>query len=133
MAAGSASTTSGTSRSTRDRGPKTFLAWLMDGNVREFAELPSGGDNSYPGFVEQTFGYQQPVGSIKHNLGGAFVETTLKSIVLFVIWIEVGPEYLDLSFPLVERVKHEALFVNIFFNDKRIASLRRQHLFEGCR
>ena len=32
-------------------GPKTFLGWLIGGKVHEFAELPSGGDNSYPGFV----------------------------------------------------------------------------------
>lgn len=41
-----------------DRGPKTALYWLdpaaptPDGLLREFAELPSGGDTSYPGFVE---------------------------------------------------------------------------------
>jgi len=33
-------------------GPKTSLYWLADGRLQEFAELPSGGDNSYPGFVE---------------------------------------------------------------------------------
>ncbi len=33
-------------------GPKTSLCWLVDDQLREFAELPSGGDNSYPGFVE---------------------------------------------------------------------------------
>lgn len=31
--------------------PKTSLYWLVDGRLIEFAELPSGGDNSYPGFV----------------------------------------------------------------------------------
>jgi hypothetical protein len=36
------------------RGPKTALYWLVDGKLHEFAELPSGGDNSYPGFVEQS-------------------------------------------------------------------------------
>ncbi len=35
-----------------DQGPKTSLCWLVDGQLHEFAELPSGGDNSYPGFVE---------------------------------------------------------------------------------
>ncbi|MBC8354560.1 MAG: hypothetical protein H8E66_21400 [Planctomycetes bacterium] len=35
-----------------DKGPKTSLDWLVDGKLHEFAELPSGGDNSYPGFVE---------------------------------------------------------------------------------
>lgn len=38
--------------STKDRGPKTSLCWLAGGRLHEFAELPSGGDNSYPGFVE---------------------------------------------------------------------------------
>ncbi len=38
--------------STPDRGPKTSLCWLVDDQLQEFAELPSGGDNSYPGFVE---------------------------------------------------------------------------------
>ena len=32
--------------------PKTALYWLVNGELQEFAELPSGGDNSYPGFVE---------------------------------------------------------------------------------
>jgi hypothetical protein len=31
---------------------KTSLYWLIEGGLQEFAELPSGGDNSYPGFVE---------------------------------------------------------------------------------
>lgn len=31
--------------------PKAFLAWLIDGELREFAELPSGGDCSYPGLA----------------------------------------------------------------------------------
>ena len=34
-----------------DRGPKTALYWLNGDQLSEFAELPSGGDNSYPGFV----------------------------------------------------------------------------------
>lgn len=38
-------------RNTED-GPKTVLYWLVDGALHPFAELPSGGDNSYPGFVE---------------------------------------------------------------------------------
>ncbi|TWU13107.1 hypothetical protein CA54_19330 [Symmachiella macrocystis] len=29
----------------------TSLYWLVDGQLHEFAELPSGGDNSYPGFI----------------------------------------------------------------------------------
>lgn len=36
---------------TSDRGPKTSLSWLVGDQLHEFAELPSGGDNSYPGFV----------------------------------------------------------------------------------
>jgi hypothetical protein len=31
---------------------RTSLYWLEDNQLHEFAELPSGGDNSYPGFVE---------------------------------------------------------------------------------
>ncbi|NLX55126.1 MAG: hypothetical protein GXY58_08435 [Planctomycetaceae bacterium] len=38
-------------KTTADRGPKTVLHWLIDQQLHEFAELPSGGDNSYPGFV----------------------------------------------------------------------------------
>ena len=38
--------------STSDRGPKTSMCWLVDDELHEFAELPSGGDNSYPGFIE---------------------------------------------------------------------------------
>jgi hypothetical protein len=37
---------------TKDDGPKTSFCWLVDGKLSEFAELPSGGDNSYPGLVE---------------------------------------------------------------------------------
>jgi hypothetical protein len=32
--------------------PTTSLCWLVGDQLHEFAELPSGGDNSYPGFVE---------------------------------------------------------------------------------
>jgi len=28
------------------------MCWLAGDKLYEFAELPSGGDNSYPGFVE---------------------------------------------------------------------------------
>jgi hypothetical protein len=35
-----------------DRGPKTSMYWLVDDQLHEFAELPSGGDTSYPGFIE---------------------------------------------------------------------------------
>ena len=31
--------------------PVTSLYWLVDDTLHEFAPLPSGGDNSYPGFV----------------------------------------------------------------------------------
>ncbi len=34
------------------QGPKTALFWLAGDELKEFAELPSAGDNSYPGFVE---------------------------------------------------------------------------------
>lgn len=33
-------------------GPRTSLCWLAGDRLTEFAELPSGGDCSYPGFVE---------------------------------------------------------------------------------
>ena len=39
-------------KTTGDKGPTTSLCWLVTDQLREFAELPSGGDNSYPGFVE---------------------------------------------------------------------------------
>lgn len=38
-------------RTTPERGPKTVLSWLDDLTLLDFAELPSGGDCSYPGFV----------------------------------------------------------------------------------
>ncbi|NNE93699.1 MAG: hypothetical protein HKN23_18775 [Verrucomicrobiales bacterium] len=38
-------------RRTTKNGPKTTLYWLEDDTLHPFAELPSGGDNSYPGFV----------------------------------------------------------------------------------
>ena len=39
-------------RNNTDEGPKTSLCWLEGDTLHEFAELPSGGDNSYPGFLE---------------------------------------------------------------------------------
>jgi hypothetical protein len=33
------------------KGPKTSMCWLVEDQLHEFAELPSGGDNSYPGFI----------------------------------------------------------------------------------
>ena len=38
-------------RRNTDRGPKTSLCWLMGDELHEFAELPSGGDNSYPALL----------------------------------------------------------------------------------
>jgi hypothetical protein len=37
---------------TKEQGPKTSLCWLVNDRLQEFAELPSGGDNSYPGLIE---------------------------------------------------------------------------------
>ena len=39
-------------KSIGNRGPKTSMYWLVDETLHEFAELPSGGDTSYPGFIE---------------------------------------------------------------------------------
>lgn len=39
-------------RRTIGGGPKTAMCWLADDRLHEFAELPSGGDTSYPGFIE---------------------------------------------------------------------------------
>ncbi len=39
-------------KTTKESGAKTSLCWLVGDQLHEFAELPSGGDNSYPGFVE---------------------------------------------------------------------------------
>jgi hypothetical protein len=39
-------------RKNTEAGPKTSLFWLIGDRLQEFAELPSEGDNSYPGFVE---------------------------------------------------------------------------------
>lgn len=38
-------------RTHKDRGPVTALSWLEGDRLFEAAELPSGGDCSYPGFV----------------------------------------------------------------------------------
>jgi len=32
--------------------PRTVLSWLIHDELKDFAQLPSAGDNSYPGFVE---------------------------------------------------------------------------------
>jgi hypothetical protein len=39
-------------RKNTEEQPQTTLYWLVEGKLREFAVLPSGGDNSYPGFIE---------------------------------------------------------------------------------
>ena len=39
-------------RKKTEQGYKTALSWLIDGELHTFAVLPSGGDNSYPGFIE---------------------------------------------------------------------------------
>jgi len=39
-------------RRNTEKGAKTALYWLKGEKLEQFAELPSGGDNSYPGFVE---------------------------------------------------------------------------------
>lgn len=41
-------------RRNTDQGMKTSMAWLIDDDLHEFAELPSGGDNSYPGFLQRS-------------------------------------------------------------------------------
>ena len=38
-------------RQSTSSGPRTTLYWLVDEQLHKVAELPSGGDNSYPGFV----------------------------------------------------------------------------------
>jgi len=38
-------------RRSAGKGPKTALYWLVGDELKLFAILPSGGDNSYPGFV----------------------------------------------------------------------------------
>lgn len=39
-------------QSVKGEGAKTSLYWLAGDQLHEFARLPSGGDNSYPGFLE---------------------------------------------------------------------------------
>ncbi len=39
-------------RNTQDREPRTSMCWLEQGQLKEFARLPSAGDNSYPGFLD---------------------------------------------------------------------------------
>ena len=39
-------------QSTKEKGEKTVLYWLVGDALQQFAEFPSGGDCSYPGFVE---------------------------------------------------------------------------------
>lgn len=39
-------------RRTTQSGSRTSMCWMVDDKLHEFAQLPSGGDNSYPGFLE---------------------------------------------------------------------------------
>ena len=39
-------------KSVDGKGSRTSMYWLMGDDLREFAQLPSGGDTSYPGFIE---------------------------------------------------------------------------------
>jgi len=39
-------------QSVKGVGAKTSMYWFAAGKLHEFARLPSGGDNSYPGFLE---------------------------------------------------------------------------------
>jgi hypothetical protein len=39
-------------KSSGGQGPKTAMYWFVNDELHEFAELPSGGDTSYPGFIE---------------------------------------------------------------------------------
>ena len=41
-------------RKQTEAGPRMTLAWLIGDRLAELVELPSGGDNSYPGFVQLT-------------------------------------------------------------------------------
>jgi hypothetical protein len=41
-------------RITDDKRTVTSLCWLTDDTLHEFAELPSGGDTSYPGFIARS-------------------------------------------------------------------------------
>ncbi|MCP4783210.1 MAG: hypothetical protein GY903_12090 [Fuerstiella sp.] len=41
-------------RRSTENGPKTSMCWLDGEDLHEFASLPSGGDNSYPGFLERS-------------------------------------------------------------------------------
>lgn len=43
-------------RRTTEEGPRTTLYWLKENELKPFLELPSDGDNSYPGFVEHDDG-----------------------------------------------------------------------------
>ncbi|MCA9047825.1 MAG: hypothetical protein KDA89_03805 [Planctomycetaceae bacterium] len=39
-------------RNLEGKGPVTSMCWLVGDSLHEFAQLPSAGDNSYPGFLE---------------------------------------------------------------------------------
>lgn len=59
-----------------DAQPTTVLYWLVDDQLEEIAELASGGDNSYPGFVEshsikdclRTIPVMKAAGPVWHHL-----------------------------------------------------------------
>ena len=46
----------GSHKTTKEGGPKTSRCWRAGDQLHEFAELPGGGDNSYPGFGERAAG-----------------------------------------------------------------------------
>ena len=53
-------------------GPKTLMYWLVENQLHEFAELPSGGDTSYPGFIalSPTRAVMSWYSSHEHDAGG---------------------------------------------------------------
>jgi len=44
-------------RSLKGQEPRTVLYWLVDDQLQEALELPSAGDNSYPGFIDMGDGH----------------------------------------------------------------------------
>jgi hypothetical protein len=74
---------------TKQGGPKTSLCWLVDDRLHEFAELPSGGDNSYPGFVELSPGRALVSYYSSHERDPSGKEIT--AIYLAELLIEEGP------------------------------------------
>ncbi len=43
-------------RNVPGEGPRTTLSWLMNDQLHDFAQLPSDGDNSYPGLIQRSPG-----------------------------------------------------------------------------